>query len=89
MDPGITDDEVLSRARDQGAVLFTPGKDFGELVYRQGRASMGVVLTRLSGLSAQVKADIVSRVIQGHATEFSGAFSVIEHAQVRIRRPLT
>ena len=89
LSPGITDDEVLSGATGQGAVLLTADKDFGELVYRQGRASTGVVLIRLSGLSAEMKADIVSRVIQGHAAEFSGAFSVIEHGQVRIRRPIT
>ncbi len=49
---------------------------------------MGVVLIRLSGLSAGIKADIVSKVIQRHAAEFNNAFSVVEHNQVRIRRPI-
>jgi len=88
LSPGITDDEVLSRATDQGAVLMTADKDFGELIYRQGRASTGVVLLRLFGLAAGTKADIVCRVVQAHAAELSGAFSVIEHGQVRIRRPI-
>ncbi len=35
LSPGITDDEVLSRALDKGAVLLTADKDFGELVERQ------------------------------------------------------
>ncbi len=48
LSPGITDDEVLSEATDQGEVLLTADKDFGELVYRQGRASTVVVLIRLS-----------------------------------------
>ena len=52
LSPGITDHEVLSRSTDQGAVLLTADKDFGELVYRQGQASTGVVLIRLSGLPA-------------------------------------
>ena len=88
LSPGITDDEVLSRATDRGAVLLTADKDFGELVYRQGRASTGVVLIRLSGLSAEIKAHIVSRVVQGHTAEFSGSFSVIQHGQLRIRRSI-
>ena len=89
LSPGITDDEVLFLATDQGAVLLTADKDFGELVFRQGRASTGVVLIRLSGLSAHIKEDIVSRVIKRYSAEFSRAFSVIEHSQVRIRKPIT
>ena len=89
LSPGNTDDEVLFLTTDQGAVLLTADKDFGELVFRQGRASTGVVLIRLSGLSANIKEDIVSRVIKRHSVEFSRAFSVIEHGQVRIRRPVT
>ncbi len=89
MDPGIQDDEVLERATTQGSLLLTADKDFGELIYRQRLASMGIVLIRLSGLPAQVKANIVSKAIQYHADELWNAFSVIEHSQVRIRRQFT
>ena len=37
MQPGISDDEVLRLANQQEAVLLTADKDFGELVFRQGR----------------------------------------------------
>ena len=42
--PGSTDDDVLAMAANVGAVLLTQDKDFGELVYRQGQASAGVLL---------------------------------------------
>src|SRR5262245_61172078 len=38
MSPGITDDEILREASSRNALLLTEDKDFGELVYRLGRA---------------------------------------------------
>ena len=42
--PGIADEEVLQRASALGAPLLTADKDFGELVFRLGRAHAGVIL---------------------------------------------
>ncbi len=70
-EPSITDDLVLERANKRSALLLTADKDFGELVFREGRLSSGgVVLIRLAGLSADRKAEIVSEC-------FSGAWSRI------------
>ncbi len=85
-DSGVPDDFVLGSAHQRKAILVTDDKDFGEMVFRQRKDSAGVLLVRLEGLSAQTKADIVSRVIHRHASELSGAFSVISHNSVRIRR---
>jgi hypothetical protein len=60
-------------------------KDFGELVYRLGRASCGVILVRLSGLSPHRKADVVSEAIRTHHSEMADAFTVIAPGIVRIR----
>lgn len=46
LDPGISDTEVLWQSNEQGAVLITADKDFGELVFRQGQVMEGVVLLR-------------------------------------------
>ena len=37
MEPGISDDAVLDLANQEGALLLTADKDFGELVFRQRR----------------------------------------------------
>ncbi len=37
MDPGISDDKVLSMANESKAILLTADRDFGDLVFRQGR----------------------------------------------------
>ena len=51
MSPGITDEAVLLESRISASVLITADKDFGELVFRQGQASTGVLLIRLWGLT--------------------------------------
>jgi predicted nuclease of predicted toxin-antitoxin system len=85
MEPGISDDEVLGRANQEQAVLLTADKDFGELVYRQKRVMLGVVLIRLAGLSPERKAEIAAAAIRQHSNEFSRAFTVIGASVVRIR----
>jgi predicted nuclease of predicted toxin-antitoxin system len=86
MEPSIPDDVVLDRANAITALLVTADKDFGELVFREGRLSSGgVVLIRLAGLSAERKAEIVSRAFREHETEFANAFSVISPGEIRIR----
>jgi predicted nuclease of predicted toxin-antitoxin system len=84
--PSISDDEVLSQANRQGALLLTADQDFGELVFRQSRANGGVVLVRLLGISAALKAKIAADTFRDRALEMQGAFTVISAGTVRIRR---
>ncbi len=83
--PSITDDVVLDRANQQGALLLTADKDFGELVFRQRRITQGVVLIRLAGLSAAEKAEVVSTAIRNYTSELQDAFMAISPGMVRIR----
>lgn len=53
--PGISDPEVLERARASGSVLLSGDKDFGELVFRRGAGCAGVVLFRLPGLQDKAR----------------------------------
>ncbi len=85
--PGAPDDDVLARAAGSGRVLVTADKDFGELVYRLGRAHAGVVLLRLAGLSPQDRAETVSLVFRERGSELPGNFTVVELDTVRVRRP--
>jgi len=60
--PGISDPEVLNRANELNALLVTADKDFGELVFQQlWASSTGIVLLRLSGMSAEMKAQLFPR----------------------------
>jgi predicted nuclease of predicted toxin-antitoxin system len=85
--PSVSDEEVLRLAAAAGAVLVTEDKDFGELVYRRGLTHAGVLLMRLEGLENALKAETVSDVIRANTSELSGAFAVVTHDSVRVRRP--
>ena len=86
MDPGISDDTVLDLAYREADVLLTADKDFGELVFRQGRLTSGILLVRLAGLSPARKADVVSSSVSQHSAELPGAFAVLSARSLRIRR---
>ena len=86
MDPGISDDKVLSMANESKAILLTADRDFGDLVFRQGRITEGVVLIRFAGLPSTKKAELVSAIINQHAKELQQAFSVITPGSFRIRK---
>ena len=56
VDPGIDDEVVMQRANEANALLLTSDSDFGDLVFRQRKLSVGVILVRLSDLSPESKA---------------------------------
>lgn len=86
MEPGISDDMVLDIANRESALLLTADKDFGELVFRLHRLMSGIILIRLAGLSPQLKAEIVAKMINKHLGELPNAFVVISPATFRIRK---
>jgi predicted nuclease of predicted toxin-antitoxin system len=85
MKPGLTDDEVLQKANQETAILLTADRDFGELIFRLNRFTLGVILIRLAGVSPLKKVAFVSSAIKKRSTEFQSAFSVITPNAVRIR----
>jgi hypothetical protein len=58
-----------------------------ELLFRQRRVTQGVILMRLSGLSADLKAALVASALREHAAELPGNFAVITPGGFRIRKP--
>jgi predicted nuclease of predicted toxin-antitoxin system len=83
--PASSDRVVLDLAHAAQSLLLTADKDFGELIFRQGLTSAGVVLVRLHGLSTATKAHIVLSAIKSHAPEMLGAFTVLSPGAIRIR----
>jgi predicted nuclease of predicted toxin-antitoxin system len=85
MNPGIADEMVLDTANQEGALLITADKDFGELIFRQQRLTSGVILIRLAGLLPLKKAEIVTTAIKQHLAELPNAFAVITSKTIRVR----
>ena len=86
INPGTSDTSVLQLANETRAILLTADKDFGELVFRQGRVTHGIILIRLHGLNIRKKAEILVNALKEHQDKLIGSFSVIEPTQVRITR---
>ena len=83
-DPG--DEEILARAHDQGRILVTLDKDFGELAVLRGTPHKGIL--RLVGISAHQQAAICLRVLARHGPELQkGAIITAEPGRLRIRLP--
>jgi predicted nuclease of predicted toxin-antitoxin system len=87
LSPSSPDEQVLRLANDQRAVLVTMDKDFGELVFRLGRLTTGILLVRAPDISTEERATLVAGVVREHGEELSGAFAVVSATKLRIRRP--
>ena len=83
--PGAADSEIVAWAAREKRIILTFDKDFGELAGRAGLpATSGVVLFRLPMRTAiEVGATLAARISE--RTDWSGHFSVIEPARVRMR----
>lgn len=83
-DPG--DEELLRLAHQEGRVLVTLDKDFGELAVVQGLPHHGIV--RLVGLSAREQGEMSVQVLAVYGSELSnGAIVTVEPSRVRVRPP--
>jgi predicted nuclease of predicted toxin-antitoxin system len=83
-DPG--DEEILSRANDQGRVVVTIDKDFGELAILRGQSHCGIL--RLVGFRAGQQGPACRQILAGYFEAFAqGAILTAEPGRIRIRPP--
>lgn len=83
--PSEEDDQVLARAYEDGRVLITADKDFGDLVIRLGQATRGVINVALGDLAAATRAEIVAARLQELGDRVVGSLVTIEPSRVRLR----
>jgi predicted nuclease of predicted toxin-antitoxin system len=82
---GLADPDVLGRATEQGRLLLTEDKDFGDLVFRSRRSVPGVVLLRISPEDRHLKWARLSTAIEQFGTGLFGRYVVVEKARLRSR----
>ncbi len=80
---GMTDEEVIRKANDEGWVLVTNDKDFGEKVYRERRPHKGVILLRLEDERAKIKIRVLARLLEQYGERIEGRFVVVSEKGVR------
>jgi predicted nuclease of predicted toxin-antitoxin system len=82
---GIPDDEVLLVAYNQGRILLTEDKDFGELVYRLKKSSRGIILIRIDVKQRSMKWARLKKIIENYGDCLAGHFVVIDSQKFRFR----
>ncbi len=80
----MDDDGVLRRAVAEDRILVTNDKDFGEMVFRDGRPHKGVVLLRLEDERTPNKVRVFEQLLARHADQLAGNFVVATETTVRI-----
>lgn len=84
-DPG--DDAILAHAYQEGRILVTLDKDFGELAIVFNRPHYGIV--RLVSLSARDQGRICLEVLNRYGGELvQGSIVTVEVGRIRIRPPI-
>ncbi len=86
--PGTSDEAVLGLAREQGRIVVTFDRDYGNLIYAQGLASPpGVVYLRFIPRTPVETAEILLALLEQSAAALDGHFLVVDRDSFR-RRPL-
>jgi predicted nuclease of predicted toxin-antitoxin system len=86
--PGIEDEEILSLAAQEGRVLLTFDRDYGELIYLRGLAApLGVIYLRFNPLTSSHPAEVVHELERVSGLRLENRYTVVEPPRVR-QRPL-
>ncbi len=80
--PSALDDEIIRKAEEDDRILITDDKDFGELVFRLGEPTNGVILLRIS-VNPEKRLKALVRLLKNY--EIAGKFVVLKEVSVRIR----
>ena len=84
--PGETDEEWLRLAETEDRVIVTSDKDFGELVFRDGLNTNGILLLRLEGLTMDRRLTRLAAGLSVLATRPAGSFIVVTETKIRVRK---
>jgi predicted nuclease of predicted toxin-antitoxin system len=84
------DTEVTRLAAEQGRVLLTEDKDFGQLIFAAAAPSAGVVLFRYVMSARQTVVREFVQFVQDKGDQLRDCFAVVEPGRVRLKpRPGT
>jgi predicted nuclease of predicted toxin-antitoxin system len=81
---GLSDEDVIEVALRDRRLLLTEDKDFGDLVFRRGRAVPGVVLMRIE--NKELKKIRLTAAIERYGEGLFGRYMVIEEGRFRSRQ---
>ncbi|HTC99331.1 MAG TPA: DUF5615 family PIN-like protein [Bradyrhizobium sp.] len=82
---GLHDVDVVELAKHEQRLLLTEDKDFGDLIFRRGRAVPGIVLIRVASENLRLQAERLATAIDQYGDRLFGQYLVIEEGRFRSR----
>jgi predicted nuclease of predicted toxin-antitoxin system len=82
---GVSDNDVLLDAYNDRRILLTEDKDFGELVYRLKKPSIGIILIRIDVKEKHLKWGRLRKLLENYEDRLEGHFVVIDSRKFRFR----
>ncbi len=79
----ILDEDLLDMAKDEGRILITNGKDFGEIIFLQKRLSIGILLIRIKGQRVEVKLKLIKKLFQNYKNKLLNNFVIVTDKKIR------
>jgi predicted nuclease of predicted toxin-antitoxin system len=83
---GIDDDRVIEIAQNEGRILITNDRGFGEKVFRERRPHHGVVFLRLANERSANKIRVLGQLLSQHRNALKDRFVVVTETQVRFAK---
>ena len=72
----MSDKEIINYAANQGGIIITMDKDFGELIYQSSMQHKGVLLLRLEDATASDKVSVLKQILKDHSDQLYQFFAV-------------
>lgn len=77
---------VLRASVEDGRILLTEDKDFGEWVFAHREPMIGVILIRFPATVRSILGESVTLLAEKHSSALPGSFTVLEPGRARIHR---
>jgi predicted nuclease of predicted toxin-antitoxin system len=84
INPRAEDTEILSVAVSESRMVVTMDKDFGELVFKSGKAHAGVLILRLEDATGHEKIEVMKAILRDHEDKLYGKFCVFHSGRLRV-----
>ncbi len=82
----MSDQDAQKLASNEGRIVITMDKDFGELVYRLQQKHMGVLLLRMDDAQKEEKLTAIKSILSQHGDQLNHSFSIYRNGKLRIRK---
>ncbi|MCU0353921.1 MAG: DUF5615 family PIN-like protein [Cytophagales bacterium] len=85
INPSMPDLDILRLATEEGTMVITMNKDFGELIYSKQEKHHGVLLLRMEEATGAEKVKVVEYILNHFEQEMIGKFCVYQDKKLRIK----